>query len=358
MTSSRSVRRARALRPSPDRWAPPAGRRTGPTSGGGRVDSGCAAGARDRWRSAVVVAGRGWVSGGGRARLVDEVDHAVLLEAVARSLRGGQSLSGASIEAGRTGGAGRAADQLARLGPPAGGGAGDRGRGRALGREHDPDQARLLAGAALALGAEVGGAHARSLDAAAASLRDRAGLQREVRALTSQARASAGVMVLAPLGFAAFTSITEPAGGPRAGGHPARLGVRGRRPGAGPGRRLVDGATGRAAQVTAPAAAPRVLAAVAPPCWACAPATIPRGVPARPRASAPAPADARRSIPAGAVDDRARSALAGRWPSWSGGRLVGPVPAAVAGVGPVAGSGRVTRPPRRADARRRASARP
>jgi tight adherence protein B len=136
------------------------------------------------------------------------VDHAVLLEAVARSLRGGQSLSGALIEAAGTV-AGRAADQLvgsARLL--------EAGLGTVAVVEHwvdhEPDQARILAGAALALGAEVGGAHARSLDSAAASLRDRAGLQREVRALTSQARASAAVMVLAPLGFATFTSITEP----------------------------------------------------------------------------------------------------------------------------------------------------
>ncbi len=67
-----------------------------------------------------------------------------------------------------------------------------------------PTPARMLAGTALALGAEIGGAHARSLDGAAAGLRERAELSREVQALTSQARASAAVMVLAPVGFAAY----------------------------------------------------------------------------------------------------------------------------------------------------------
>ena len=56
----------------------------------------------------------------------------------------------------------------------------------------------------------MGGTQARCLDAAAASLRERASLEREVRALTSQARASAGVMVLAPLGFALFSCATNP----------------------------------------------------------------------------------------------------------------------------------------------------
>ena len=68
----------------------------------------------------------------------------------------------------------------------------------------------MLAGTALALGAELGGAQARCLDAAAASLRERASLEREVRALSSQARASAAVMVAAPMGFAVFSGTTDP----------------------------------------------------------------------------------------------------------------------------------------------------
>ncbi len=72
-----------------------------------------------------------------------------------------------------------------------------------------PDPVRVLAGAALGLGAELGGAQARSLDGAAAGLRDRAELMAEVRALTSQARTSAAVMVLAPVGFAAYSWVTD-----------------------------------------------------------------------------------------------------------------------------------------------------
>jgi len=68
-----------------------------------------------------------------------------------------------------------------------------------------------LAGAALALSAELGGAAARSLDGVAATLRDRNAVRREVRALSSQARASAVVIGLAPLGFAVLAATVDPA---------------------------------------------------------------------------------------------------------------------------------------------------
>ena len=67
-----------------------------------------------------------------------------------------------------------------------------------------------LAGAALALSAELGGAAARSLDGVAATLRDRNAVRREVRALSSQARASAVVIGVAPLGFAVIAAAVEP----------------------------------------------------------------------------------------------------------------------------------------------------
>ena len=210
MTTAGSVRRARALRLAPG--ARP-GRPPEPTrsrsvraarSIGDRV-----AGVLGWWPEAMGAGaarfGLAWWARPGHR----EVDHAVLLEGVARSLRGGQSLSAALVEAAQTGGAGLAGDQLARSARLAAAGLGTVAVVEDWVRR-EPEPARVLAGAALALGAEVGGAHARSLDAAAASLRDRAGLEGEVRALTSQARASAAVMVLAPLGFAAFTAITEP----------------------------------------------------------------------------------------------------------------------------------------------------
>ena len=139
----------------------------------------------------------------------DESDHAYLLEAVARSLRSGQSLVGAireGAEAEVERGPGEALARSVRLA--------DSGVGVVTVVDDwvgpCPNGPRSLAGTALAIGAEMGGAQARCLDAAAASLRERASLEREVRALTSQARASAGLMVLAPLGFALFSCATNP----------------------------------------------------------------------------------------------------------------------------------------------------
>jgi tight adherence protein B len=63
-----------------------------------------------------------------------------------------------------------------------------------------------LAVAALLLGAEAGGAHARALDGVAASVRARLGVVREVRALSSQARLSALVIGGAPLAFAVLAA--------------------------------------------------------------------------------------------------------------------------------------------------------
>ena len=68
---------------------------------------------------------------------------------------------------------------------------------------------RLLVAAAT-LGHEAGGAQARAVDGVAATLRERQAVQREARALASQARASAAVVVLAPVGFAAFSAATDP----------------------------------------------------------------------------------------------------------------------------------------------------
>ncbi len=169
-----------------------------------------------RWSGAAGVTGGGLGRWGRRlaGRLkrsragVDEADHAALLEAMARALRSGLSTRAALLEAAQAEAARPAGAELARAG---------RGleAGAALAEvvddwmNADPGGARLLAATAVGLGAELGGAQARSLDAAAASLRDRAQLQREVRALTSQARASAWVMVLAPVAFAAYTAATD-----------------------------------------------------------------------------------------------------------------------------------------------------
>jgi tight adherence protein B len=138
----------------------------------------------------------------------EDADHAMLLEAVARSLRGGSSLAHALEEGAEAVSPCRAADEL-----------------RAALSLHErgapvlatieawsgatPTPARTVAGAALALGSELGGARARALDGAAATLRDRGELLREVRALTSQARSSAAVLALAPIGFALLAWTTD-----------------------------------------------------------------------------------------------------------------------------------------------------
>jgi tight adherence protein B len=68
-----------------------------------------------------------------------------------------------------------------------------------------------LAAATLQLGVGAGGSVARAVDGVAATLRERQELAAEVRALATQARSSAGVLAVAPLGFTALTAMVEPA---------------------------------------------------------------------------------------------------------------------------------------------------
>jgi tight adherence protein B len=137
-----------------------------------------------------------------QGRAAREVDRALpeLLEATARSLRSGASLRVALGEA--------ASHMSPRLAPGVAAAVTAAERGVPLVEVIDdwaanvPGEGVRLAAAALALSAELGGAAARSLDGVAATLRDRNGLRREVRALSSQARASAVVIGVAPLAFA------------------------------------------------------------------------------------------------------------------------------------------------------------
>jgi tight adherence protein B len=145
-----------------------------------------------------------------RGRAVRKVDLALpdVLEATARSMRSGASLRVALQEASE-----HAPDRLR------GGLAGvvaAAERGVPLVDAIDawsagvPGEGVRLAAAALALSAEVGGAAARTLDGVAATLRDRNGLRREVRALSSQARASCLVIGVAPVGFAMVAAAMDP----------------------------------------------------------------------------------------------------------------------------------------------------
>jgi tight adherence protein B len=76
-------------------------------------------------------------------------------------------------------------------------------------RAREPGDGVELAVAALALGAEAGGRHARALDAVATTLRDRLAVGQEVRALSSQARASATVLIVAPFHFALLSAAVD-----------------------------------------------------------------------------------------------------------------------------------------------------
>lgn len=59
-------------------------------------------------------------------------------------------------------------------------------------------------------GAATGAALASSFDRAAASLQERAELQREISALTAQARASALLLTVAPIAFLAVLTMADP----------------------------------------------------------------------------------------------------------------------------------------------------
>jgi len=132
------------------------------------------------------------------------------LEAVARSLRSGASLRQAVEEAGAAAGTGRAlAGELSRAAREAAQGASLVTALEGVGIRRPLPGVRLGV-AALCLGAETGGAQARAVDGVAATVRERLAVTAELRALSSQARISALVIGLAPIGFGAFAAATDP----------------------------------------------------------------------------------------------------------------------------------------------------
>ena len=138
----------------------------------------------------------------------DDLDHALVLETVARPLRAGASLAGAVDEALGELPASAAARDLGRR---HGRGARRSPAGRcARAVEHRrPDAGSGAGGYGAGPGRRAGGCAGRPLEEAAALLRDRAALAREVRALSSQARASAAVMVLGPPVFLGVASVID-----------------------------------------------------------------------------------------------------------------------------------------------------
>jgi tight adherence protein B len=77
-------------------------------------------------------------------------------------------------------------------------------------RQRRPTPVVSLATAVLTFGVDTGGSLARAVDGAAATLRERLALQGEVRVLAAQARASALVVVVAPVGFTLVVAIADP----------------------------------------------------------------------------------------------------------------------------------------------------
>jgi tight adherence protein B len=145
-----------------------------------------------------------------RQRGADRFEAAVPagLEAVARSLRSGVTLRQALAETAADGPLPLRPDLAAVVAGA------ERGAGLVPALEawvaHRPSPSVRLAVAALCLGAETGGAQARAVDGVAATLRQRQAAAAEARALATQARASAAVIALAPVGFCALASSTDP----------------------------------------------------------------------------------------------------------------------------------------------------
>ncbi|MDZ7734622.1 MAG: type II secretion system F family protein [Acidimicrobiia bacterium] len=76
--------------------------------------------------------------------------------------------------------------------------------------QRSPSTGVRLATAAVGLGSDVGGSRSRAVDRVAVSLRSRAAVEREVRALAAQARLSALVIALAPLVFGVLGLLGDP----------------------------------------------------------------------------------------------------------------------------------------------------
>lgn len=159
----------------------------------------------------------GWRRGA-RARhvLADERELPLLLERVARHLRAGGSLSQAFVAATPPPppSDGRGAGGLAQAWRAVADRSSSVGMVPAL--DEWADQARgastpsvALAVAALAVAAATGGSPARAVDGVASTLRSRLAVAEEVRALSSQARASAMVIAVSPVGFGVLAAATD-----------------------------------------------------------------------------------------------------------------------------------------------------
>ena len=143
---------------------------------------------------------------GGRCEARIERELPALLEGVARALRSGAAIPSALREAATA--ESLAAEDLRRVLAEV-----DRGLGLgvALDRwaERRPRPGVRLVVGALSVALASGGTPARAVDGVAATLRERAEVDREVLALATQARASAAVVTLAPLAFGVLGALGD-----------------------------------------------------------------------------------------------------------------------------------------------------
>jgi Flp pilus assembly protein TadB len=131
-------------------------------------------------------------------------DYAALLDAIARRVRSGSSLTSAVID--ETDGntpLGAVADRLADGGSLA------TALAEIVPRDADRQPDLALTVQALSATAHLGGPVAATLDEAAAVLRERAAARAERRAHGSQARLSARVLTIVPLVFAAWSAVAS-----------------------------------------------------------------------------------------------------------------------------------------------------
>lgn len=148
-----------------------------------------------------------WLDTPERARRRQVARLPALLHALARALRAGHTLpaaiSGAADDPSIAGDAFRLAAQRVAVGSPV---LDEVDRWAAGLRHPDADLVRAL----INTGATTGSALAASFDRAAATLQERADLAGEIAGLTAQARASALLLTLAPIGFLAVVVCIDP----------------------------------------------------------------------------------------------------------------------------------------------------
>ncbi|MDH3752986.1 MAG: type II secretion system F family protein [Acidimicrobiia bacterium] len=146
-----------------------------------------------------------FVRGGSDARVVADLPEA--LDSIARSLRTGRSLRQAVFDVDMSGPIAGDFDTMRREL--------DAGRELRLTIAGWAERRRLslveLAVAALLLTIDAGGTGAGAIDRVAATVRDRRSIEREVAALSSQARASAVVIGLLPVAFLVLAITADPA---------------------------------------------------------------------------------------------------------------------------------------------------